>query len=82
MAVLVSNAYYMRMRTLVYDKWAEYPLDDKWRNCFHMVHDAECVPGPCGERLWRVDTTVCTYTARELLAWLEAQEQGGMCGPR
>ena len=57
-AVLVSNSEFMRLREIVYNKWAEYARHNTWRACFLMIHDAECRVGPVGEKLWVLDSTV------------------------
>lgn len=70
-AVLVSNSEFMRLRKVVYDKWAEYPMHNTWRACFHMMHEAECRVGPVGEKLWVLDSTVASPS--DLLAFIDAE---------
>lgn len=75
-AVIVSNSEFMRLREIVYNKWAEYTMHNTWRACFLMIHDAECRVGPVGEKLWVLDSTVDSPS--NLLAFIEARIQEGM----
>lgn len=70
-AVLVSNNEFMRLREIVYDKWAEYPIHNTWHACFLMIHEAECRVGPVGEKLWVLDSMVDSPS--KLLAFIDAE---------